>query len=138
MDPVTVNIMTDYVAKTRCVVAKDQPQQEEEEEEVRAACHSLSLPCLYVCAGACRGVDEAMSLVSEMERSLGLKPEAVTHNILLDALIKSAQLDRAVEYFGQITTAAGLPGRCLTSLLLIDGSSGEPLHDHQPTTSRPD
>lgn len=59
-----------------------------------------------------RGFDEAQAMVEEVKRrGLGITPRAVTHNILLDALLKTGRVDEALEYFygiaGNGNAAAG-------------------------------
>lgn len=47
-----------------------------------------------------RGYDEAQAMVEEVAaRGLGIAPRAVTHNIMLDALLKAGRVDEALEYF---------------------------------------
>ncbi len=62
-----------------------------------------------------RGFDEAQAMVEEVRRrGLGITPRAVTHNILLDALLKMGRVDEALEYFygiaGNGNGAAGVGG----------------------------
>lgn len=54
-----------------------------------------------------RGYDEAKALVEQVRGSLGIEPRAVTHNILLDALLKATRIDEALEYFYDVVAMAG-------------------------------
>lgn len=55
-----------------------------------------------------RGYDDAAAVVDAVRRqpALCLAPRAVTHNILLDALLKAGRVDEALEYFYAVAAEA--------------------------------
>lgn len=54
-----------------------------------------------------KGYDDAAAIVSAVKRQpLGVAPRAVTHNILLDALLKAGRVDEALEYFYGVAAEA--------------------------------
>lgn len=54
-----------------------------------------------------RGFDEAAAIVDSVQRrGLRIAPRAVTHNILLDALLKARRVDEALEYFYRVAAEA--------------------------------
>jgi hypothetical protein len=69
-----------------------------------------------------RGFEAAWDLVVEMRSSFEMEPEAVTHNILLDALVKCGRLNEALRFFWSIAGQSDGGGMTAVS----EGISGTP------------
>lgn len=58
-----------------------------------------------------KGFDEAQAMVEDVRRGApGIEPRAVTHNILLDALLKARRVEEALEYFYAVAAEASSAG----------------------------